>query len=167
MIIVADTGPLIALARIQHLSLLQRLYGEVLIPPAVQHELQLSSHRPGAQVLMQAIDAGWLRVQAMRDTTELTLLSRLLDAGEAEAIVLAEQVTCQFLLIDDWQGRTVAKQRGLPVIGVAGVLLAAKQRALVAEISPLLAELAAVGYRLSANLVAEVTLLAGEQPNQK
>jgi len=87
-------------------------------------------------------------------------------ASEAEAIVLAEQVTCQFLLIDDWQGRTVAKQRGLPVMGVAGVLLAAKQRALVAEISPLLAELAAVGYRLSAKLVAEVTLLAGEQPKQ-
>ena len=54
MIIVADTGPLIALARIQRLSLLQQLYGEALIPPAVQHELQLSSHRPGAQVLILA-----------------------------------------------------------------------------------------------------------------
>jgi predicted nucleic acid-binding protein len=166
MMIVADAGPLIALARIQRLSLLQQLYGEVLIPSAVQRELQLDTHRPGAQALTQAIGAGWLRAQTVHDTTELTTLSRLLDAGEAEAILLAEQVTCQFLLIDDWQGRTVAKQRGLPVVGVAGVLLAAKQRALLAEISPILAELAMLGYRLSPKLMVEVARLAGEQPKQ-
>jgi predicted nucleic acid-binding protein len=164
--IVADAGPLIALARIQRLSLLQQLYGEVLIPAAVQRELQLDTHRPGAQVLTQAIDAGWLHAQTVGDTTELTTLSQPLDAGEAEAVLLAEQATCQFLLIDDWQGRTVAKQRGLPVVGVAGVLLAAKQQSLVTEIRPVLTELVMIGYRLSPRLVAKVICLAGEQPKQ-
>ncbi len=164
--IVADAGPLIALARIQRLSLLQQLYGEVLIPAAVQRELQLDTQRPGAQALTQAINAGWLRVQTVGDTTELTALSQPIDTGEAEAVLLAEQATCQFLLIDDWQGRTVAKQRGLPVAGVAGVLLAAKQRGLVTEIGPVLTELVTVGYRLSPSLVAEIICLAGEQPKQ-
>ena len=148
--IVADAGPLIALARIQCLSLLQQLYGEVLIPAAVQRELQLGTQRPGAQALTQAIDAGWLRVQTVGDTPELTALSQPLDAGEAEAVLLAEQATCQFLLIDDWQGRTVAKQRGLSVVGIAGVLLAAKQRGLITEIHPVLTELVMIGYRFRA-----------------
>lgn len=162
--IVADAGPLIALARIQRLSLLQQLYGEVVMPAAVQGELQLNTQRPGAQVLTQAIAAGWLRVQTVGNTTELTALSPPLDSGEAEAVLLAGQMTCQLLLIDDWQGRTVAKQRGLPVVGVAGVLLAAKQRGLITDILPVLTELVTVGYRLSPRLVAEVIRLAGEQP---
>jgi predicted nucleic acid-binding protein len=37
--VVLDTGPIIALAEIGRLDLLQALYGEVLIPPAVRHEL--------------------------------------------------------------------------------------------------------------------------------
>jgi predicted nucleic acid-binding protein len=164
--IVADAGPLIALARIQHLFLLQRLYGDVLIPAAVQRELQLDMPRPGAQALKQAFDNGWLRVQTAGDTTELNAPSLPLHAGEAEAIRLAGQVVCQFLLIDDWQGRAVAKQRGLPVVGVAGVLLAAKRRGLLTEISPVLAELVMIGYRLSPQLVAEVIRLAGEESKQ-
>lgn len=164
--IIADAGPLIALARIQRLPLLQALYGNVLMPVAVQHELQLDTPRPGAQVLTHAMAEGWLRAQAVDNTAELASLSRLLDAGEAEAIVLAEQVTCQFLLIDDWHGRTVAKQRGVAVVGVAGILLAAKRQGLLAEIHPVLAELVTIGYRLSPQLVAEVLRLAGEQPSQ-
>lgn len=164
--IVADAGPLIALARIQRLHLLQPLYEQVLIPVAVQRELQLDTPRPGAQALKQAFDNGWLRAQTAGDTNEPNALSLSLHAGETEAIRLAEQVNCQFLLIDDWQGRTVAKQRGLPVVGVAGVLLAAKQRGLLAEINPILAELVTIGYRLSPQLVAEVTRLAAEEPKK-
>ncbi len=37
---VADTGPLIAFARIRHLNLLQQVIGELIIPEAVYDELQ-------------------------------------------------------------------------------------------------------------------------------
>lgn len=49
--IVADAGPLIALARIGPLELLRRICGEVLVPSAVLDELALRSGRLGAVVL--------------------------------------------------------------------------------------------------------------------
>jgi hypothetical protein len=94
--------------------------------------------------------------------SELTLL---LDVGESEAIVLAQQVRCRLLLIDDRRGRHIAKHRGIPVSGVAGILLAAKQRHFIDTLLPVLHELAQEGYRLSPALVSEVARLADEVPN--
>ena len=45
---VADAGPLIALARIGHLSLLPEVLGEVLVPEAVVSECVRDRSRPGA-----------------------------------------------------------------------------------------------------------------------
>jgi predicted nucleic acid-binding protein len=126
-IVVADTGPLIALARAGHLQLLQALYQEVFIPPAVHTELCLGSDRPGSKQLADAMEQGWLQIKKPLDntTSSLSELALILDLGEAEAIVLAEEVDCRFLLIDERKGRAVAKRRGVPVAGIAGVLLAA------------------------------------------
>lgn len=101
----------------------------------------------------------------MPETSDRTLLALVLDTGEVEAILLAEQVTCRFLLIDDRKGRRIARQRGLPVVGVAGVLLAAKTRGLLPEVQWVLDELSAVGYRLSPALIERVLALAGEEPS--
>ena len=45
--IVADTGPLIGLARVDQVGLLHRIYTKVHIPVAVKIELELDSARPG------------------------------------------------------------------------------------------------------------------------
>ena len=42
MTVVADASPLIALAQVGHLPLLERLFGEVVAPPAVVREVGLS-----------------------------------------------------------------------------------------------------------------------------
>lgn len=60
-IVIADAGPLIALARIERLSLLQTLYGPVTVPQAVLTELRLGSERPGARLLYAALGAGEMR----------------------------------------------------------------------------------------------------------
>ena len=97
-LIVADAGPLIALARIEHLELLRQRYGEILIPPAVFTELALESQRPGTALLKQAVLSGWLQVVEVSHSNDYSRLTLLLDVGEAEAILLAEQRHCHLLL---------------------------------------------------------------------
>ena len=55
-IVVADTGPLIALGRVECLKLLHDLYQDILIPPAVREELLLGSGRPGARQSAEALE---------------------------------------------------------------------------------------------------------------
>ena len=161
-VVVADTGPLIALARVARLDLLRRLYHDALVPPAVHTELSLDSARPGAKLLAKAFEAGWIKAQPVVDAVAVSELTQLLGPGESEAIILAEQENARFLLIDDARGRRVARERGVAVVGVAGVLLPAKSRGAVAAVGPVLEDLSQMGYRLSPGLVAAMLERAGE-----
>ncbi len=163
-VVVADAGPLIALARGGHLQLLQTLYEEILVPPAVHIELCLGSGRPGSKRLAEAFEQGWLQVKrpSANAASALDELILLLDLGEAEAIVLAEEMDCRFLLIDERKGRAVARRRGVLVAGIAGILLTAKKHGFIGEVLPLIKDLKQIGYRMSAALVSEIARLAGE-----
>lgn len=162
-VVVADTGPLIVLARIGWLDLLRRLYGRVVVPPAVHAELAIDSNRPGAKVLAGAFAAGWVVVETVMDPSVRPELDQLLGPGEAEAIALAGQEDARFLLIDDARGRRTARARGIPVVGVVGVLLVAKSRGELAAVGPVLDRLSDAGYRLSPRLVAATLDRAAER----
>lgn len=159
---IADAGPLIALARVEKLLLLRSLFGIGLIPPAVHQEVQTASGRPGAARIGEALSAGWLRVTPLADDTLAANLALIVDAGEAEAIALCLERKANFLLIDDAKGRRIAECAGVSLVGVAGVLLAAKSRGLLVDVSPVLDELAGVGYRLSRQLIDSVRRKANE-----
>lgn len=162
--IVADAGPLIGLARISQLELLRALYEMVAVPPQVQEELQLSADRPGSRALRAAADAGWLVIE---DLDRPMALAAELDAGEAAAILLAEQLGSARLLMDERRGRGVARRRGLPVVGTGGVLVAAKQRGDIVSVRAELDALAEVGYRLAPTLRERLLELAGERDTPK
>jgi len=158
----ADTGPLIALGRVDRLQLLPRLLGAGVIPPAVHREARIESGRPGAKRIGEALSAGWLRVAAPADEARVENLLRAVDAGEAEAMALCLQRQAKILLIDDAKGRDVARRAGIPLVGVAGVLLAAKSKGLLVAVSPVLEDLVGVGYRLSRQLIDGVRRRANE-----
>lgn len=54
-----------------------------------------------------------------------------LDSGERGAIVLAEELHADFLLMDEKKGRRVALDRKLPVVGTVGLLERAALRGLI------------------------------------
>ncbi len=108
-LVVADAGPLIGMARIGRLSLLQSLYGSVVIPPRVFEELKISSDRPGAKAVSEAIHSGWIKIAELKSPSSSTILRLLVDTGEAEAIQLAMEQKARLLLIDDRKDKKLQK----------------------------------------------------------
>ena len=122
---VSNTSPVLNLAIIGQLSLLRQQFGEIWIPPAVLEELRVGEDLPGSQSVREAIESGWLRVEEVRDQPLVQVLQRDLDKGEAEAIALALQVQAEWTLLDEREGRRVAKSLRMKVTGVLGILLRA------------------------------------------
>jgi hypothetical protein len=160
--ITADAGPLIGLARAGILEILPRLFPAVEVPPAVVDELRIAEDRPGSRALREAQAAGWLVTVAVGRPERLTELEQVVDRGEAEAILLAEERGSRFLLLDERRGRALARSRGMAVVGTGGVLVAAKESGLLQNVGRALDRLAEAGYRLSPRLRAEILRLAGE-----
>jgi predicted nucleic acid-binding protein len=64
--VVVNTTPIIALSIVGRLDLLQSLYGEVWIPPAVYGEVMAGAGRPGTQDLERALHSRRLPVRSHR-----------------------------------------------------------------------------------------------------
>jgi hypothetical protein len=135
-VVVADASVLIALAQIGQLSLLERLYAEVVIPPAVQREVA-----PSLPKLPP-----WVHTQTLEQPLDSRVAEATLDAGETEAISLALETRADQVVLDDLQARRLANDLGLAVVGTAGVLFAAKQRGLICAVRPPLDALRAAGF---------------------
>ena len=126
MILVADSSPLIALARIGRLELLRAEFGSILVPTAVWDELvHAGMDRPGAPAVLAA---DWIERRKIVDAGLVALLRRDLGAGESEAIVLAREVGADLLIMDERLGRAAARRLGLRVTGLVGVLIQARER---------------------------------------
>ena len=133
MIVVSDTSPILNLRRIGRLELLILLYEEVLVPPAVFAEL--TAKTDGVSVMNgHAISS--LIIVTPRDQKRVQELRRSLDAGEAEAIVLAIERQADLLLVDERRGRRAAEAEGLRITGLLGVLADAKRAGLIDAVKP-------------------------------
>jgi predicted nucleic acid-binding protein len=161
MSIVSNTGPLIALAKVDALGLLTALFGAVHISPAVQREL-LGKTGVEADRLDQALNSDWLTVAARPElSAPMEILLRSIDAGERESIALAQKLALP-LIIDDRLGRAAARQLGVSVTGTVGVLIEAKRSGQLAAIRPMLEVMRTEGYWLSDELMALALRLASE-----
>ena len=160
MTVVSDTGPLIALAKVDQLILLERLFGNVLIPSAVQRELLAKHGTESARLddaLLNFLDVVPLSVPS----PEVEIATLRLDLGEQHAIALAYGRGA-LLVIDDSLGRAAARRLNLAVTGVVGVLIRAKQEGLVPSVRSLLEEMRQHSYWLSDELLDIAIRLAGE-----
>ena len=161
-LVVADSGPLIALASSGHLDVLLAIVDELVIPETVFHECTASMNKPGASDIRDAVAAG--RIKKLADPNVGVFGSiDALDAGEALALSLAAIIQSP-ILIDDGIGREVARAHNIGVIGGCGILLLAKKRGLISKVEPILQRWKdGIGYRLSDALVAQVLMKAGER----
>ena len=125
MIVIADTTPIITLMKLQRLDLLEKLFDTVLVPNAVYDELiSNSNYLTEAQMVFEC---PFLKRLEVSDHQSIKILCEVigLDAGESEAIALAEEKHADLLIIDERKGRRVAKQMELKITGTIGILLQA------------------------------------------
>jgi len=157
--VVVNTTPIIALALIGKLGLLQHLYGEVAVPAAVYDEVLAGGARGTGRAELQ--EAVWLRVMSLQDARRADLLADL-DRGEAEVIALAQEIDADLVIIGERLARRHARRLGLTLTGTLGVLLKAKERGLIPRIAPLVEHFRQGDIHLSDAVITETLRLAGE-----
>lgn len=154
MIVIADAGPLRYLIVIEQVHLLPLLYGSIVVPPGVVHELTRESTSDAARAWMGRLP-DWVTVQAPQKTVR-DLLSAdgpsLLGLGELEAMALAEELSADVLLADDEAARQAASERNIPVQGTLGVLDLAAEHGLLADFPEAIENLRRTNFRASRKL---------------
>jgi predicted nucleic acid-binding protein len=149
MIVISDTTPLNYLVLIGQQELLAHLFERVIVPQAVWTELQAEGTPESVQVWL-ANQPDWLEVRQAKLSADAAL--SVLDHGEQEAILLAQELHADLLLIDDKEGRLEATRRNLAVVGTLGVLSKAAERNLL-DLPKTLASLQQTSFRASAELI--------------
>lgn len=158
MLIISDTSVISNLAQIDQIQLLHSLYTEIIIPQKVDDELKASS-----ATHEKIKDIKWIRVVAITDINLYTKLVLELDPGEAEAIVLAKELKANLLMIDEKKGRRIAKENGISIVGILGVLISAKQNGIISKVKPILDRMIyELGFRVNPALYQYVLKKVGE-----
>ena len=126
MRIVSNTTPISELYKINELDLLRSLYGSIYIPDAVFQELQQAKTLPHLGATIARTD--WIKVRSIHSPDKRQALQQrypYLHSGEVAAIVLAQELAAQRIILDDKRARQVAQAEELPLIGTVGVILLA------------------------------------------
>lgn len=106
------------------------MYGRIVIPVSVSAELQ-HPHSPNAVRAWIGRPPAWLEVLNPGRPPDSELANAHLDSGERDAILLAEELRADQVIIDELRGRRVARQRHLSVTGTLGVVRAAANQGLL------------------------------------
>ncbi len=128
MKVVSNASVLIALSSTGQMHLLSRLFGRVLIPESVCHEVvRRGEGRPGAS---EVAEASWIETRVTKAPAP-ALPKSTLSLGEADALALGHELGADLMLLDDREARAGARQLGLPLVGTLGILKLAYKRGLL------------------------------------
>ena len=149
-LVIADTGPIIALAQINQLNILQSLFGEVVLPKAVWDESQ-AKQTDDSRRIQQAKSDGWVIV---REVTPKQDFSRSLHDGEIEALQLALDEPESLLVVDDQLARRAAIGLQINFIGTVKVLQLAEQQNFIDSAADSIRAMQQFGYRVSVKFLS-------------
>ncbi len=136
MIVVSNTTPILSLYKIGMLQLIKQLFAEISVPRAVYEEISIYGRgMAGCDVIDKT---KYIRVKDVTNKLAVNLLRSQLDYGEAETIVLANEINADLLLIDEKKARRIAQANNQKIIGTIGLLQLAKEKGIVKNMKPLL-----------------------------
>lgn len=148
-VVISNTSPIFYLHRLRLLNLLQELYQKIIVPKAVVTELE-TGRRQGEDV-PEIDNYEWIETRTVR-SPQILGLSTDFGSGETEVLAMALEESESLVIIDEKLARKIARLRGLPVTGTAGVLLKAKQEGYISAVKPFLDQLQEMHFHLSDNV---------------
>lgn len=151
MKVVSDTSPICHAVWIGEDEVLPRLFGSITIPTGVAEELAHSG-APNPVRSWIAEPPEWLEVQAVTPTGASSSALGRLHRGEREALILAQQLDADLVLMDERPARRAAESLGLRVMGLLGILDEAARRGWL-DFSSALDRLVETDFYLSPKLV--------------
>jgi len=113
-LIISDSTTIITLLNIDRLDVLKNIFSSVYIPNKVYDEIVIEE-----QIVL---DERFFITKEIEDKKLYKLLSKSLDAGESEAIILAKEMELS-LIIDEKKGRKIASNLGINIFGFIGLLV--------------------------------------------
>jgi len=147
--IVSDASTLIVLGKLNRYNLLENLFTKIYIPQAVLIEVSKKSDGVYEKIASHSL----FERKYISNLVLIRFLDGILDDGESEAIVLASELKI-ILLIDEKKGRAVAKNMGLEIIGLLGVLILNVKKKYISkeEAVEILKEIQGLNFRVSKRL---------------
>ena len=134
MTVVADSSPLIIFAKLRCFDLLHRLYPRINISPEVYREVVVDgAGLPGASEVAQA---EWIEVKPLQNRGGLLELQQRfpLGLGEVSTILLGKEILADAVLLDEYNARKLAREKGLEVRGSVGLLETLYRRGYLADL---------------------------------
>jgi len=112
--IISDSTTVITLLNINKLEILKNLFDVVYLPQKVYDEIVIDEKI--------VLDRDLFVTKEIKNRELYAILLKVLDSGEAEAIILAKEMNLS-LIIDERKGRKIAENMGINIFGFIGLLL--------------------------------------------
>ncbi len=155
--IVSNTSPIINLAKIDKLDLIEKLYQNIIIPAAVYKELIMSGQdKENIPAIKSLIDNKIIYVQEIQNSALTRALEQDLDPGESETIALAVEINADLVILDEREARETAEIYKLKKTGFIGILLKAKQKGFIDSVKKYLDRAIEKGFWIDERLYRSI-----------
>jgi predicted nucleic acid-binding protein len=154
VIVVSDSSPLIALAKIDSFSLLRKVYGELYIPTEVYNEVVIAG--VGLAGASETSDSPWIHVCRIKNAVDLAAPQARfgLGCGELSTMILAKELRADLVILDDLRARKVAQSEGFRVQGCIAILEASFRKGYLPDLRQAYDQMVQRGVYLNRELIS-------------
>ncbi len=161
--VICNSSPIIGLAKVDRLDIIEKLYEEIIVPEAVFDELITKGRdKDKTTEINELIDQNIVIVQKVNNRELIRALRKDLDYGESEVIALAIELQADLVILDEKDARDLAEFHHLKKVGLLGILIRAKERGLIQSVKEYMDKLIKAGFRIDENLYELIAL--GDSP---
>lgn len=157
MKVFSNTTPFIALACINKISLLEKIFGKIYVAESVLLECE-----EGGKIIVPDLrQLTWIEIVPDEENPSLPVPFEL-DRGEKQTIALALKHNADVVIIDERIGRRMAEYFGLQVTGTLGILAKAKANGLISSFYNAAHSMSEQGIFFNRNLIIRLAVHLGE-----